>query len=866
MLEINNEESEKEFLDYLKDSPKILSIEKSIINTEDYGQILIAENYNYLLEIAKDYCPIKVVLSNNDFDFMMEKLPEVRTLEQKTESVQEGYKNHFIFGKDETEKVVAVEVVENEGKAECLMFLNDRTVKSISYKYWLLAPIKYDNNYERLEGNLAYRWIRFFNTKQEFSEYVRETQRSRDYYIVWNDSEAAMILHGITLFKGLTPKEIPTLFFDIEGYSLERGDRAKVFMISNTFRDGKGNTTKKVFTVDNYGSSVELIQDWCTWVCAMDPFVIVGHNVFGYDFDYMNFICKKNGQELLLGRDGSAVKFGNPKKPSKKRVDGTNDWLYNKAQIFGRHIICTMFLSVNYDIKRSFPSWKLKEIVEFKALEYLELSKKRDLSKEERKKNKDLYDKWSYRGNRQFYDASKIKDNWHIPEERRKIIQYGMDDSDDAANLYDLMIPAFFYLTQSIPKTFQGVNNSASGSQLNAFLVRSYLQEGHSIPKASEFKPFGGGISFGIPGLYKNINRLDVISMYPHIMLQYNIHNKEKDPKNHLIRMVEAFTKERLKNKKLYKQTGDKYFDDLQSAQKIGINSAYGLLGTPGLNFNYFEGADLVTKYGREIIKKTTYWATGRPLEYWYEKGTKKEYDSSIDLIDSDIKVIKTHNYLVSNIDTDGIAIYRNDQKPIPEEELSQILNELNGLMPEKINFESEGNFYKILILKAKNYVLEKEKGKEIIYKGSAIRDPKRAIALKEMVYQIIDLLMNDKRGMIFDTYIKYCIEVMNPSVEIQRWTTKKSITQKVMNGTRSNETKVMDAVEGIEIQEGDKIRVFYGPNDELILEENYNNNHNKQRLLESIYNTVCVFENIIDTSLIPDYSLKKYFPLLEHL
>jgi len=63
------------------------------------------------------------------------------------------------------------------------------------------------------------------------------------------------------------------------------------------------------------------------------------------------------------------------------------------------------------------------------------------------------------------------------------------------------MSPAIFYFTQLIPKSFQSVVESASGAQLNSLMVRSYMQQGHSIPKATEGADFEGAISFGIPGI-----------------------------------------------------------------------------------------------------------------------------------------------------------------------------------------------------------------------------------------------------------------------------------------------------------------------------------------------------------------------------
>jgi len=200
------------------------------------------------------------------------------------------------------------------------------------------------------------------------------------------------------------------------------------------------------------------------------------------------------------------------------------------------------------------------------------------------------------------------------------LISHNCFDGDDALNLYDLMIPAVFYFTQSIPKPFQLMTESASGSQLNALLVRSYLQNKHSIPKADESVEFEGAISHGIPGVHKNVLSFDVASLYPSVMLEYKIYPKHKDPQQHVLKVLEYFTNERLKNKKLAKDTKDKYYDDLQNSQKVGINSMYGFLGSSGLNFNYPHGASEVTRRGREVLGTAIKWATGKTYEEWKPK------------------------------------------------------------------------------------------------------------------------------------------------------------------------------------------------------------------------------------------------------
>jgi DNA polymerase elongation subunit (family B) len=114
--------------------------------------------------------------------------------------------------------------------------------------------------------------------------------------------------------------------------------------------------------------------------------------------------------------------------------------------------------------------------------------------------------------------------------------------------------------------------------------------------------------------------------MYPSILLEYKYTNKVKDPNGYFLHLVKYFFDARKKNKDLFKQTGDRYYDDMQNAMKIAANSLYGFLGTPGLQFNDPPGAAFVTETGREILQFSIEWATSKKTEYWqdlFEERTK---------------------------------------------------------------------------------------------------------------------------------------------------------------------------------------------------------------------------------------------------
>lgn len=493
--------------------------------------------------------------------------------------------NKLISGKNDTQNIVSVESIDGllhifkeDGKGNV-------TEDFIPNKYWILSTTP-QKGFVRLKGDLPYKWGKQYSKKEEWSKARYYYKNSgTDVFSMYNGKEASLINKGITYFKGLKHTEVSILSTDIETTGLAFDSTAKLILITNTFRKN-GVITRKLFCYDEYEDEGQMIVAWCDWVREINPSIICGHNIESYDFKYIKFIADKFNVPVALGRDGSNLYFD--RHESKFRKDSTMFYHYHRPHIYGREIIDTMFVSIKADIGRKYESYGLKSIIKAEGLEIKD---------------------------RVFYDASKIRFNYKNPIEMKKIKDYAIVDADDSLALYDLLIPSFFYLTSYVPKSFQSIIETATGSQVNAMMIRSYLQDSHSLPKADEIESsFEGAISLGNPGIYKNAIKWDVASLYPSIMLAYDIYPKHKDPMKNLITIVQILREERFNNKELAKKTGDRYYKDLDGSGKILINSIYGTLGTPGLMFNYKEGASEVTSKGREILKTAIKWATGEDL------------------------------------------------------------------------------------------------------------------------------------------------------------------------------------------------------------------------------------------------------------
>ena len=492
--------------------------------------------------------------------------------------------NDLIYGKNPTQKIVAIEPTD---KIATLFIENENgtiETKEISNSYFILFSKQHSEKFTRLAGDQHFKYIMEYDSRSRWKEVLKASSNKRyDTYVIRNQAEALMVREGYTLFKGMKVEDVSVLSIDIEtNTGLQHTKDSKVLLISCTFRKN-GKIERHLYSYDDYASQAIMLNAFCFDVIKWNPTVIIGHNLFGYDFPYMKHCADLSGTTLMLGRDRSDIQFDNY--TSHFRKDGSQTIDYTGASIYGRQIVDTFFLSIKYDIGRNYPSYKLKDIIAYEGLE---------------------------RKNRQHYDASQISKNYTNPDEWAKIKEYAKDDADDALALYTLMIPSFFYYTQSVPRTLQHVINTATGSQINSIMVRSYLQDGHSIALGSEAVPYEGAISGATPGIYKNAFKIDLVSTYPNIIRRYQIYNAEKDPRKNFLHIVDVFTAERVRNKKLGKETGDKYFKDMEQAAKIVINSMYGFLGAPKLNYNCPKSAARITYCAREILKHAIKWATGK--------------------------------------------------------------------------------------------------------------------------------------------------------------------------------------------------------------------------------------------------------------
>lgn len=758
------------------------------------------------------------------------------------------YSNKLIYGKNPLERIVSIEISDDTATIFRELADGSLDIQKHPNRFWILGTKPFGPGWVKLEGEQDFKYGKQFKEYKEWAE-AKKSFPYKETYSISNVVEQFQVKDGFTYYKGCKHNEISILSFDIETTGLDQNADSKIILISNTFRR-LGKIQRRLFSYEDYENCADMIDDWAQWVRDMDPSILCGHNIYAYDLPYLQFCYSKyNEGNIKLGRLDKPIYFN--KFESKYRVDGSRDLHYQKCQVYGRELVDTMFLAYKYDsVEKKYESYGLKKIIAQEGLE---------------------------KANRTFYDAGAIRHNYTNPEELEKIKKYAEEDGDDALALYDLMVAPTFYLTQSIPKPFQLVVESATGSQINSLLVRSYLQDRHSVAKADnlEEEKVEGGISFAVPGIYNNVFKIDIKSCYPSQILRFKLYEERKDPKAYYYHLVEHFTLQRFEYKKQMVATGDNYWKNLDAMAKIFINSSYGVANTSGLNYNSANIARKITMESRAIIDMSLRWASGFGYNHWasrfYDAVGEKEADRVyLSLPDEALPTKYSHNYIIAPSDTDSISFCKHDMSPFSKEEIKTLLGEINEQSPDKVLWEDDGVYKTIIALKAKNYVLySPEAKKPLKIKGSALKGSTKSEALKEFTKKFIELMAytNDRQEMnskLQELYNKYVEEAMNVT-EIKRWSARKTLSSTMTESTRTNETKVVKALEGSDYREGDRMFVFYRPDDSLCLAEKFDGNYNRIRLLKNIWDTASIFDTVIPVKeLFRNQSLKKNYKVLE--
>lgn len=400
-----------------------------------------------------------------------------------------------------------------------------------------------------------------------------------------------------------TPK-IKVIAFDIEVVD------GKIVMISIADNNGYKNllTYKKAKNAELLKNEEEMIRCFVELVREKDPDFIVTYNGDGYDFNILRERANEYKISLALGRDNSPVKF------SRRSY-------ISSARIFGRvHI--DLFNFVNNILSQQMQS---------EVLTLDEVATELTGEGKEKLSLEDIIRLWK--------------------KDADKLAEYCRHDSALTIKLADVLLPQIFALSCITGQLPFDCSRLTYGMLVEWFLVRKASELGYVAPnqphwdemeKRRESRPYKGGyVKEPKQGLHDDIAVFDFRSLYPSIIVSYNIspetlnckccRNGYSVPgtKNYFCSKKQGFVsgvvkgliekrtalKERMKNADINEK---KQLDEQQKAVKIVANASYGMLAYAGARWYCRECAEAAAAFGRETIQKAIISAGGYGFEVIY--------------------------------------------------------------------------------------------------------------------------------------------------------------------------------------------------------------------------------------------------------
>ena len=481
------------------------------------------------------------------------------------------------------------------------------------------------------------------------------------YLLVGDPVQQYLMRSGRTLFKGLPFESLHRFQVDIEcltgeGYEFCNAERESDRIIAIAMADHTG--WHHVLSGADLDERT-LLERFVATVRERDPDTIEGHNIFNFDLPYLVARAKRQGVALALGRDGSAPSV----RPSRISI-GERTIAYSRFDIFGRHVIDTMFLVQAYDIThRSLESYGLKD-----AARHFGLAA----------------------SDRTYIEGSEISAEFRRNPAR--LMKYAGHDVVETEALSRLLSRSAFVQAQLVPFAYQNIAVRGNATKIDALLVREYLRAGRALPYPDKGRAFAGGYTdMFLEGVVSTVHHCDVRSLYPSLMLAQRI-GPCSDELGCFLLMLERLREFRLAARDRARRAADAaeraHADALQTTFKILINSFYGYLGFDQARFSDFDAAERITAAGRDLLKAMIDW-------------------------------LSAHGAQPVEIDTDGIYFVPPPTAGVAAQ--AEFRKAFSATLPAGIEVEFDGEYKAMFSYKMKNYALLSDNG-EIVIKGGALK------------------------------------------------------------------------------------------------------------------------------------------------
>jgi DNA polymerase I len=377
-----------------------------------------------------------------------------------------------------------------------------------------------------------------------------------------------------------------TAYYSREG--TPKPNRNPIIGISTSTNNGQ---TKQFWTDDDKNDK-PLLEAFTTYVRTLDPDITVGYRVNSNDWPYLVERCKLHRSHLYVDRTQTEPHTS----------------IYGHVSITGRANIDLA------DYADEFPEVKVKTLQNL--ADYLGIMKIED---------------------RTLIEDVEVADYWDDEKKREKLKQFSLDNSRCVMGIAEAILDFAIQLSNLVSLPLDHAGTAAAGFRVEWFLVKHTHAAEELVPKRVEqpYRPYPGAIVLEPkPGLHDNVVALDFKSMYPNIMINYNLSPdtyvppEDPAPKEGVYEAPEVKHRFRKEPAGFYKQalidligvrdkirsevrTTDpkspqhRVFDARQKVVKVITNAMYGYAGWTGARWYMKPVAEAAAAWGRHTITNT---------------------------------------------------------------------------------------------------------------------------------------------------------------------------------------------------------------------------------------------------------------------
>ena len=709
------------------------------------------------------------------------------TPDNSDQSFDDIRRERLLYGHDPMDRIVAVERV---GPDRMGLYLatptGERTVRYETFQPWLLATrpepwsaIRPEPEIVRLAGDHTHQYLVRFSKWNEYLDAVQAAKRTNEpLFRIRSAVEQYLVGSGRTLFLGMDFPDLRRVQLDIETLGLDPSvDSAAVIAVAVRTQDGDES-----FMINN-GSEPDLLRRLSDWIIAHDPDVIEGHNIFNFDLPFLVTRAERYGMALDWGRNGSPILV---REGSSRFKVAALSLPFTWVHIHGRHIIDTYQQIQRYDIGGKLGSYALKKVM---AALYPEQE-------------------------REVIPGDEIRGVWERGEIGR-LERYNLADVRDVDTLSRLTLPTEFYQTQIVPRSFQSVATGGTGEKINDLMVRAYLADGHSVPRAVPAVPYPGGYAELLrAGAFAPVVKCDVESLYPSIMLRERI-RATSDNLDAALPMLGELTRRRLEAKARVRTAPTEeqlIWNGLQGSFKILINSFYGYLGYGGGLFNDYDAATRVTVVGQDLIKRV-------------------------------VKNLEATGSVPIEVDTDGVYFVPPESVRGDDAETAYVAR-IGTSLPEGIRLAHDGGYAGMLSLKLKNYALMEPDG-SLIMKGSSLRSRQLERCFRDLLAESAIAFIAGRNDDVKRAYFSMAERIRTRNLPVTEFSQWRMLNAETI--ARIPRLQLLLQEHAVDVRTGERVEIYERGDGRLGLAEHYASDESTPYLLRRLRDTAERFRPLFD-------------------